>query len=184
LIERFKFFSQTVKDITQKVYNLNDGAFLEGAIPLNVLDINIKKFSQKDSTKIKQEIIESLNSISCSKFKDEDRKFIKHQILEAKKVMKKLSMHKKKRYISIQVYFDSLSVLLSQIASIGVKSSSYLSLIYFLYIKVVSPYIFELLNTKELDKPMEHIKKIDSILVRQLEKICMKFIKSLEGYIK
>lgn len=181
LIDNFKLFSETIKDRTQTVYNLNDGAFLDGSQPLHISNLVLDEFSKLNKKLLHKEFIGSLNTISSNELSVHDKNLISQQIKQAKKTKKLLAKHSSKKYKDVNSYLRALYKLIKELSSIESRSKTYLSLIYFLYIKSTLPYIVELFNTKELNNVDIHINNIDNIFLEQLEKIYMKFIEGLES---
>ncbi len=183
-IREFGRFTNMLKRVDHKVYNLGNGAYLEGAKPLHVEDFNWNKFKKIDSMKTLEELEIFFNNISSSNFTEEDKKIIKYQINEAKKLENIIHIFSKKALKDKPNYLSSLSTLSWNISDMKKITNSDLAQVYYEYFQIILSYIFDMFNTKELENPELRVKEIHNILVEQLIKISRIYIKSLEGYLK
>ena len=179
-INEFNRFSNMFKQTWQNVYNLGNGAYLEGTIPLNIKDISIDKYEPINKISLQREMKDFFDSISSAEFREEDKETIKYQINEAKILLKKINVHKNKKYKNISEYLDAVSQLSWNLSDMENRTKSYLAEVYYEYLKIVLSYIFDLFNTKN---PTATIKEIDTLLVKQLNKMGNLFVTTLEGYL-
>jgi len=179
-INEFNRFSNMFKQAWQNVYNLGNGAYLEGAIPFSIKDIPIDRYEPINKISIQQEINDFFDSISSAEFREEDKDTIRYQINEAKILLKKINIHKNKKYKNISQYFDAVSQLSWSLSDMENITKSYLSEVYYEYFKIVLSYIFDLFNTKN---PTAKVEEIDLILVSRLEKMGTFFIDTLNSYL-
>lgn len=183
-IDQFSIFTHDIKKDGQNVYNLSEGAFLEGATPLQIDEYDWDTFQELDSIEKIKNINLFLSSIGEAKFNDEDKKQLQKQITEAKKLEKYIKKYQKKKYANVQSYLDGLTKLAWDIADMDYKTGSNLAEVYYQYFPIVQSYIFELFNTKDLDSPHKHIAQINSILTKQLLKMSKYYIKEVGKYLK
>ncbi|MDD5211671.1 MAG: DUF115 domain-containing protein [Sulfuricurvum sp.] len=181
-IEQFGRMSSMFKS-TQMVYNLSNGALLDGATPKHIEELDMNDFSVMDRTKIHREMKEFFENLSSCEFREEDKEVIRIQLKEAKKLKAVIEQFKKSTFVMPTIYITALAKLNHQLSDMENKTSSNLAEVYYLYFKVVLSYICEILNTRELTDIKVHIGSINTILVTQLEKIANTFIEAMEGYL-
>lgn len=183
-IDEFKRFSNALKEVTQEVYNLSNGAYLEATNPLHSEDIDLTVYPIIDRKLKQEELIAFFNSISSAEFREEDKAILRYQIIEANKLVTIIEKHKARVFIMPTLYLDALANLSWNLSDMENKTKSDLAEVYYYYFKTVLSYIFDLFNTKELDNLSQHIKAIDAILVTQLEKIANTYISTMEKYLQ
>lgn len=184
-IHQVEIFTKMIKQDYHHVYNLSNGAYLEGCEPLHFSDYDWKKFEPiQDRHSLHQHIDEFFHTIGSDDFNDEDKGQIKYQIKEAKKLEKIIKHHEKKKFIDAETYLAALGQLSWDLGDMNYKTHSDLAQVYYEYFPIVLGYIFDLFNTKDLQKPNQHVTHIDAILVKQLLKMSKLYITKLESYLK
>jgi hypothetical protein len=182
-VDEFARMSRTFKS-DQHVYNLSNGALLDGADPKHTDEIVLDQYSSFDRLTIHEDIHRFFSSISSSEFRPEDREVVEYQLKEAKRLREIIKQFKKQKFAMPLYYIDGIAKLQHALSDIDNKTQSNLAEVYYYYFKVVFSYICEIFNTKELEKPKEHIDAINAILVHQLDKMGNLFISRMESYLK
>lgn len=183
-IGEFARFTNMVKRQDHKVYNLGNGAYLEGAQPLHVKDFNWKKLKKLDRKKTFKDLSEFFNNISSSVFREEDKTIIRYQINEAKNIEDAIHLFAKQAIDNKSNYLSFLSTLSLNISDMEKTTHSDLAQVYYEYFQIILSYIFDMFNTKNLENPELRVEEIHNILVGQLLKISKTYIESLEEYLK
>lgn len=183
-IEQVSIFTKMLKKEYHHIYNLSDGAYLEGCDPLHFKDYDWTKLPLLEHDFTAQEIQKFFKSIGSDDFNDADKGQIKYQIQEAKKLEKIIKSHQKKKFVSAEVYLSSLTKLSWDLSDMEYKTLSDLAQVYYEYFSIVTSFIFDLFNTKDLKNPDKHVIQINAILVRQLLKMSRLYITKLEEYLK
>jgi len=183
-IAQMKIFIERLKQDQHKLYNLSDGAYLEGCEPLHFKDYNWDQFEKLDRDEITQQFNALFKIIGSNEFNTEDKALIRYQIKEAQKLEKIIKQFMKKKFANMEAYFDTLSQLSWDLSDMDYKRHSDLAQVYYEYFPIVLSYIFDLFNTKDLTNPNKHMVQINAILVKQLLKISTLYISKLEGYLK
>lgn len=183
-IYQFEIFTDMLKREKHHVYNLSDGAYLEGTQPLKIEDDDWKKLEILDSTETIKEVTNFLQSISSDEFRKEDRDILKYQIKEAKKLEKTIKFFAKKKFANEDAYLSTVSKLAWDLSDMTNKTHADLSHVYYEYFQVIQSYIYDLFNTKELTNSNKHITQINKILIAQLYKISQLYITKMENYLK
>lgn len=181
-IDEFTRMSALFKS-DQEVYNLSNGALLEGAVPKHAEEILLNSYPSLDHESIYEEIHRFFKSISSSEFRIEDREAVEYQLKEAKKLYEVIQRFKKSKFALPSLYIEGISKLQRELSDMNNSSKSDLAEVYYYYFKVVFSYICEVFNTQELEQPKRHIDAINKILIYQLEKMADLFIMRMNGYL-
>lgn len=183
-IQQVSIFTETIKQKDQNIFNLSNGAYLEGCEPLKIDNLNLDAFNSLNKNNLKCELAEFFADIGDKHFREEDREQISYQVKEAKKLEKVIRNFKKNKYPNIDTYLYSVAKLASDLSDMDYKSNSDLAQIYYEYFSIIQSYIFDLFNTKDLEDKHKHMDKINQILVSQLLKISTLYITRLNKYLK
>ncbi|MDQ1244648.1 MAG: hypothetical protein QG565_988 [Campylobacterota bacterium] len=164
----------------QKVYNLSNGAYLKGTIPLEVERLDAYAFEETNQKERFASIKSFLSKISQSGLNKKDREFLISEINGAKEIkeyiLKFKTASQKDTYESYMKNFNTLFLGIANNESVIIKNIMYS---YFIY---SSSYIFDLFNTKDLANSKRHLKKIDEIFTNELIKLVDIYIKAMEVY--
>ncbi len=183
-INQAKIFIQKLKKEYHNIYNLSQGALLEGCTPLKIEKINCNNFETLNQQSIQTQLRFFFESISESKFNQQDREQMNYQIKEAKKLEKIIKQHQKKKFANVDAYLNALTQLSVDLSDMEYKTHSTLAQVYYEYFSIVTSYIFDLFNTKDLEKLNKHVTHIHTLLTRQLLKMSTLYIEKLEDYLK
>jgi len=183
-IEQAAIFTKMLKREYHHVHNLSNGAYLEGCDPLHFSDYDWKALPSLDRDFLKEGIEAFFKSIGSDDFCEADKGQISYQVKEAKKLEKIIKQHQKKKFVNAEVYLNSLTKLSWDLSDMEYKTGSDLAQVYYEYFSIVTSYIFDLFNTKDLPNLNKHVTNIDIILVRQLLKMSRLYISTLESYLK
>jgi len=180
----FEKISKKLLINNQKIYNLNNGAYLEGSIPKMVEDIDMNSFNNIDKKDIQLSLHNELNKISQNYANEDDIQYLTKQLDEAERLLKFINHFNETVHISnYDIYMKSFYKLSSEL--IGLNKEDFLDInhIFYSYMQYTSSHIFDLFNTKNLKNTKRHIKKINSIFTNEILKILDRYIKTLNVYI-
>jgi len=183
-IDEFARFTQFFKIENQKVYNLSDGAYLEGAIPTDITSVEVDTFTlfNKESEHVNLEIF--FASLSSCEFRNEDKALITYQLNEAKKLLYVIKKFQKTKHKNHNKFLEDLAQLSWKLGDMEKKTQSDLAEVYYYYFKVILSYIYDVFNTREIENYSQCANEIKALLIMQLEKIGKTFIKAFENYLK
>lgn len=171
-VEAFSNICRRYKKDEQKVYNLNDGAYLEGVLPLHAEDIDISNFNTINKVKYLNQFHEFLQSISENSPNKIDIQNIDFQLQSALKLLKKVNRFKKHALTnSYTLYIKDFYKLYTELLNLNNKIAPDISRIFSAYLQLIVSYIFDILNTENLEDKAMHIKNIHTIYSNQLLKI-------------
>lgn len=181
-IHDFGVLSDRYKDHNQFVYNISDGAFLRGTTPLKIEDIDTTDMKILNKP-LKGTLEKNFQQISQNYVNQDDLNYISAALDEAIYLYETIIEYKsKKPHTNIDVYMLTLSKLINTLLKIGKDDSLDINRIMYNYFRFITPYIFDLFNTKELSNTKKHIKKVNTILISQIEKILDIYIKTMSVY--
>jgi len=173
-----------LKKDTQKIYNLNDGAYLEGTIPTHCKDIDISSFedvSKIDKTKY---IKECFLPYSKQQLDEADMICIEKRLEFAKEIGKMIENYNSQplsthpdRYL-----YNLISVALNLLVDTS-RERANLVAVYDYYLSYTMALIFDFFNTKGLKNSKKHIKHIDKIFVKGLLSINNIYKEELENFL-
>jgi hypothetical protein len=183
-IQQVEIFTDALKKEHHHVYNMSDGAYLKGCEPLHIEDCDWTQFEILDRTYVRDQMTSFFDTLSSDNFNEEDKAVIRYQIKEARNLEKIIKKHQKKKYAHTEAYLNALRQLSWDLSDMEYKTHSDLAQVYYEYFSIVTSFIFDLFNTRELETPNKHIVNIDAILVKQLFKMSQLYISKLESYLK
>lgn len=184
-ITYFNDFSDKYLINNQKVYNLGNGAYLRGAAPLKTEDVDTARFS----TLTRQEKFEAINKflkeISQCGANEKDIKSLEEQIKEALRVkMHVLNFKKTAPTSNYESYMKAFYILTTEMINEKSTKKHAVNTIFYSYLPIISGYIFNIFNTKNLKNSKRHLKKIHDIFSEQVIKILDLYIDTMSVYKK
>lgn len=181
-IDHFEKYSLAFKKVSQHAYNLSDGAFLGGSIPLSVDEIKLREFPDINKNINTQNIYDFMTLISSNEFRNVDKELIQYHISRGKKSLKIIDKHARKKYKSSDNYLKALLDLSSELGSLEINYNA-LAHAYYYYFQSTIAYPFDLFNTENLTNIEKHINDFDTIFTKELKRIANTFIKRMEEYL-
>lgn len=179
-------FNQKSKELLtqeQKVYNLNNGAFLEGTIPLHVEDINTEQFSKLNDVEKFHTLKIFFDSISEDKMSKVDIENLEYQITEAQRLLALVEEFKHSATTSNFVqYMKQFEALYNELLNFNGTKMYDINRVFSSYLQYIASYIFDIFNTKQLKNQKRHVKKINEIYIRQLLKILNLYLITMNVY--
>jgi len=178
---RLNLFTNQYKNIDQKVYNLNDGAYFNEIIPKQTKDINFMTLKEKESEHI--QTLKTFFDKNASSIPDIDEMKALHKrkedALKKKELILTFTLQKSPTIDQFRANFSKMATEL--ICSEDFHSHE-LSQVYVIYLENIGGYIGDFLNTTSIKNPKRSIKQFQKILAEQLLKIVNKFLEALETF--
>lgn len=173
------------KHSSQNLYNLSNGAYLEGSTPLHINDIDLEVFSKQDKRAFQQELKLFLSQNSSCELRDLDKRGIQKQLKIALEILQKVKKLRKLKPKNSQEYLEKkLLPFAQEIAEMNQKEKTNLGEIFFEYFKITLSFIFDTLNTQDNREVKTHLKNVDKIVLDYVEKIAQTYYKKVTGYLK
>lgn len=169
----------------QHAYNLSDGAYIANTTPLRSEDFDDNVYPLLDKDKLFQELKSTFEDASEIGLTEEEFKDIQQRVVHAKNILKRIEEFKTLKFSSIdQYHYDLLGLFIDILTENDVEEAKDTNNIITLYIQMISGYLFDFINTKEIDNPKRHIKKLNKLLVTQLTRVVTYYEEFLEDFLK
>ena len=178
-IDSFGVLTKQFKSDDCDVYNLSNGAYLEGAEPKQIQDIQINSFENNSFNTLQEQLDSTLQTISEENYNKNDIESINLKISGAKKIKKSLDQFFKiKNHKNLEVYKDKLIGMLSDILFSKYNCED-LQQILINYTSHVSHHVFHLFSLEGISEFKKHIYEINKVLSIQLHKIVNTYVISI-----
>jgi len=174
-----------IKEPSQNLYNLNDGAAIFGTIPFHIEDITLEQLPKLNKTSIQNKLIEEFQGLSKSKLSKEDILSLKKRIEYVDKILNLIQIHKETPKSNPQTYLYSLLGLVSDILKLqGARESNNIITVYYSYFHSSVAIIMDLFNTQELKNEKRLIKKVDKFFINELIVIATIYKKTINSFLE
>ncbi len=184
-IKSFNLNSKILLTTNQNVYNLNNGAYLDGTKPLYVKDLNTNDFTNLNKIDKFNKLKLFLDSISEDEMSITDIEYFNKQLEEAQRLYSVVQKFKElvttTNYIE---YIQQMNILHNALLNQDGEELYDINAIFATYLQLVIGYIIDTFNTKNLKNQKEHIKNINEIYIRQLIKILDLYLITMRVYRK
>jgi len=168
-------YTKELKSDYQNVYNLSDGAFFKLITPLRVgeLHINSKLNKQNLTSSLKKRF----DNYSLSELSSQERQQLKKTFVKLENFHTLIDIFEQNTSSNKDVLIQNYTNLMQTILNSDDSDLRELLVVYFLG---TAPYIFDFFNSKELDNPKKHTKKLKKIIVLQLKRLIEPFEEALK----
>ena len=158
------------------VYNLSNGAYLEKIIPLKISDLKLDSFDILNKELEKEDILKAFVNNSETSFSENDIIATTIKVESANKLQDTLNEFLKAgKDSSLDVYENRLGAFIDKL--VFEKSSCYeLQSILKNYIMHNAHYIYHLINMRALDNRKRHVKNLNKVFGKQLNKIISTYV--------
>jgi len=172
-----------IKNDSQKIYNLNDGAYLQNTISLHSKDVDFATFTKQE--RLQENQLKEFLQPYVKEILDKEDIASLHKRLAFTKEIKSIVLEYQNRPLASQKehYLYNLISLALAILKDETRENRNLVTLYNLYLDYTMPIIFDFFNTKKTKDTKRDIKKIDKMFLKgmiDIEKIyeeaLMKFL--------
>jgi len=179
-IPRLNQFTTRYKSEEQQVYNLSDnGAYFENTTPLLASTyVASIKLDKKDLGVHLKNIFDKYSLIKLS---DAELNELVRKQTQLKEFYTIIETFNSSPVANKDLFIQNYSLLLQTILSSKESELREILSIYFLYI---APFVFDMFNTKELNNPKKHTKKMKKMIVGELYKLIELYEIELDETIK
>jgi hypothetical protein len=182
-LEKLNSATPLFRKYDQRIYNLSDGAYFNETVPTKVETLELSSMPSKDDD-LYEELRSFLHTISNSEFRDVDRQVLEKKVENARRVRQVLEEFDRHVFLSEMEYFAGLNELINDLmGKRRFKIHDDIQHIYGLYFHIIMGYISNMFNTKGLKNHKRHIKKVNTMLKRQMYKIVDTYIAGMEAYL-
>jgi len=175
-------FSKVRKKEFQNVFNLNDGAYLEGFIPTKISSLDIKNLKKIDKNQYMKLIHNNLLQKSSNKLSEDEINSMKRRREYATELIEKISKHKYPQAFNSVVYQSQLLSLTLDILDGYDKEAVDLHNMFLTYLHFILPFVFDMLNTRDLKNEKKHIKYIHSLLIKYCLEIATYYKEEIDKF--
>ncbi|MDD3475263.1 MAG: DUF115 domain-containing protein [Sulfurimonas sp.] len=178
----FNVISKIFLKNEQNVYNLNNGAYLEGAIPLHSENLDTSMFDSLSQIEKFKQLKTFLDEISENHMNESDIKNMDIQIEEAARLLRLVQEFKNSSSaVNKESYLKEFYALYIELLNISKKEHD-INHVFSSFLQNIVSYIFDILNTKQLKDEQEHIRIINQIYIKQLIKILDLYLITMRIY--
>jgi len=173
-----KSYSQIINfhsDKEFKLYNLNNGAYVDGAIPKRISDVKLDKDIVKKRLKIKT----LLNACSSCKLDNELKIKISTELRFLNNIIDNLKIFNKKTIIDYEQFYNFINTIVTQINITNLMFASTKRII-ISYINININYITYYYNSKDIKEDKKQLNKIKYLFYKQLGKLTSDYMSYLE----
>lgn len=169
----------------QHSFNLSDGAYISNTTPMKSEDVEIDKLPQLNKKQLFKDLKTTFESASEVGLTQEEYKEIEQRVVHANNILKRINKFKTLKFSTIdQYHYDLLGLFIDILTENDVEEAKDTNNIITLYIQMISGYLFDFINTKEIDNPKRHMKKLNKLLVSQLTRVVTYYKEFLENFLK
>lgn len=172
-----------LKDDTQSLYNMSNGAYITNMLPTDVQTLSLQKKLNK--SELHSELSTLLNNYSTSTLTDKDLVSLQKRLAFTKDIKKKLTLYKQQPLaLNKEQYLHNLISLILEILIEPTRESNSLITLYDYFFSYAIPIVFDFFNTKELENAEEHMKNFDRLLIDEMFNICDIYKERLEDFLQ
>ena len=175
-------FTRFYKKDFQQVYNLNDGAYLNEFKPTQVKEVNIDKFETLDKKVLQDRLLKALAKKSENKMSKEELDSMRRRLEYVDELIQKIEAHRYPKSFNSKSYQNQLLQLTLDILDEYDSEAWDLHTIYLSYLNFILPFIFDMLNTKDIKNEKRYIKDIHTLLVKYILEIAKYYKNEIEKF--
>ena len=173
-----------IKQPHQVIYNLNDGAYIEGSSSKRVEDVGVEMYDILDKTIIQNSINSILHDNSIGELGQADMQSLTlryEYITQIEKFLKEYAQSVTKT--NAEKYLYDLLGVVSKILTKRERETQNIVHVYYTYFRHVLPIVFDFFNTKGLKNKKNHIKKLDAMIQGEMMEIEGVYSKTLREFL-
>jgi hypothetical protein len=166
-------------------YNLSDGAFIEGTTPLKPADKKIQSLKDIGFIDTISTLKEIFDKHSENYLTQEDIDSLEKKLQYVQNLQNILTEYEKRKLPTMYKFHHALLGLFIDILGEDKNREAYeINNVFEYYLKYVSGYLFDIINTKGLKNEKHHIKALNKIIISQLRKILDFYEEYFSDYLK
>lgn len=172
-----------IKREYQKLYNLNDGAKIHQAIPQKIVQLNMDSFEILDKKVLHEKIVQTFKQKSVTSLSQEGINSLHKRVSITDEIHIFIEKyHSGVKCNSSDKYLFELLGLASNILKLQGREAHNIVKVYYMFFKYTLPIIMDFFNTKGLKNEKRHIKKIDAMMIQEIENINNIYQERLEKF--
>jgi len=163
--------SRFYKKTTQNVYNLSNGAKLQGTFSLHPEDIHLKTLSLSPNT-----LYEQINRNIDQGLSAQELENLHIKLKSAQELQAYFRALQNEHFTSKESYLESLESLYDFIVKVHNEE---LSQIFYSYLQTTLGAIFTFFNTKNIQNTLVHVQAFNTLLSQELLALCENYISKI-----
>ncbi len=164
------------------IYNLSNGAYINESIPMQIGEAAIATLSPIGKETLYADLKAACNASSETYLTPSELAALEHRIRYCDALITILDTHLHTPHPTLdQFHYNLLTMFRNLLAEPGDEDTARILLVYFQY---VSGYLFDLINTKEIDSTKKMIKHINKAIIPQMKRIVEYVRDTMEEYRK
>jgi len=175
-------FTRSYKKDFQQVYNLNDGAYLNEFKPTKVEEVDIDKFETLDKKDLQDRLLKTLSKKSSNHLSKEELDSMRRRLEYVDELIQKIEAHRYPKSFNSKSYQSQLLQLTLDILDEYDSEAWDLHNTYLSYLNFILPFIFDMLNTKDIKNEKRYIKDIHTLLVKYILEIAQHYKNEIEKF--
>ncbi|MDH4944756.1 6-hydroxymethylpterin diphosphokinase MptE-like protein [Sulfurimonas sp. C5] len=160
-----------VKNETQTIYNLSEGAYFSGTEPFKNFEQLSDSLGSYDKKEIHAEIMDLFQSYSNDNLSSDELKEIAKKLEFVTSVKHIITTFQEKKFLHANHYLHALISLMLDILQPPTITTANLIDIYDQFFSYSMPLIFDLFNTKELKEQNKHIENINKLIIDEMMEV-------------
>jgi len=169
----------------QHIYNLSDGARLYGMTPKRVEEVEVERFAVLDKEAVKKELFERLLDVSEVGLREEELEIVRGRIAHADYILGLLEKFSARKFNNIDIYhYELLGLFLDILVEERREEVIDANDMVTVYLQLIGGYLFDFINTREIDNPKHHIKKINKLFTEQFSRFISFYKERLEAFVE
>ena len=174
-----------IKKEHQTLYNLNDGAKIRDAVAQRASEIDMSTFEKLDKKELRKQISQTFQSKSATKLSQNDVISFHKRLDVAKEIKHFIEEHSSKATRKDgDGYMYELLGLASNILKLQGREAQNIVKVYYMFFKYALPTLMDFFNTKGLKNEKRHVKKVDTIVLKEIKEIEKIYQTGLEKFIE
>jgi hypothetical protein len=173
-----------VKRDDQRVYNFNDGAYINATEPTDIEKVNVESFKTLDKSTLRKTIESILKDNSIKKLDQKDSESMIKRLEYSTEIAKFLDKyaHSLSR-TNVDKYLYDLLGLASEILRKRTRETNNIVQVYYTFFRHVLPVVVDFFNTQGMKNKKHHIKKLDEMIQREMMNIEGIYTKTLKDFV-
>ena len=142
----------------------------------------MNQFKKLDKAYLSTELLSELYKISSNELTEEELNSMKKRLQHVQNVKEIIEKSRFSSSSLSDVYKHTLLTMTLDIIDNREAEADNLHTLYLRYMEFILPYVFDMLNTKELKNDKRHIKKIHKVLIKKYMEIAEYYEKGFEEF--
>ena len=171
---------------TQNVYNLSDGAYIDETIPLYPKDTSVQNLPSFPDGELYDELFATLSVEAENYLNAQETEILYAKEHYCRHIEDVIEQHFAKPYTTLnQYHYDLLGLFINLLAEEQDAAESMdIDYIVSLYSQFVAGFVFDLINTAEIEDELSLMQNLDEKSIPTIKKVVVYFKEKIEEYLE